>query len=124
MPTTAFGSRPWPKDASATRRTICFCCLGMMMGGFVGGVEPAQADGAAAARPPAPLADYHLHIQGPAMCEALKRLQARNPSILQGVDPSFMNPRSGADALRLLDAAGIQYGVLLSEAYMFGSPLM
>jgi predicted TIM-barrel fold metal-dependent hydrolase len=58
------------------------------------------------------------------MCEALKKLQARNPSILQGVDASFMNQRSAADALKLLDAAGIQHGVLLSEAYMFGSPLM
>ncbi|MGZ3367261.1 MAG: amidohydrolase family protein, partial [Caulobacteraceae bacterium] len=67
---------------------------------------------------------YHLHIQGPDICTALQRLKARNPSVFQGVDASFMNQRSGADALRLLDAAGITYGVLLSEAYMFGSPLM
>jgi predicted TIM-barrel fold metal-dependent hydrolase len=73
---------------------------------------------------PPPLADYHLHIQGREICEALARLKARNPAVFQGLDPSIMNPRSGDDALRLLDTAGIEQGVLLSEAYMFGSPLM
>jgi predicted TIM-barrel fold metal-dependent hydrolase len=76
-----------------------------------------------AARPPAPLADHHLHIQGPEITAALKKLLARDPSVLGLTSAEILNPRSGADALRLLDAAGIHRGVLLSEAYMFGSPL-
>ena len=117
--------RPWPQQAeTATRRTMCLCCLGMVMGGLVGGVRAEAAEGAASANLPPPLADYHLHIQGPEISEAMRRLQARNPALFQAIDPAFLKPRTGADALKLLDAAGIQHGVVLSEAYMFGSPLM
>jgi len=116
--------RPWTSaEREPTRRAICLCCLGVLAGGFPlqAGAQPSLRAGSSL---PPPLADYHLHIQGPDICAALERLKARNPAVFQGVDPSFMNPRSGADALKLLDAAGITYGVLLSEAYMFGSPLM
>lgn len=117
-----FESRPW--GLASTRRGFCLCCLGLLAGGAptptLAGLRPISAPRDL----PSPVADHHLHIQGPEMCAALLRLKERNPSVFQGVDPSFLNPRTGADALRLLDAAGIERGVLLSEAYMFGSPLM
>jgi predicted TIM-barrel fold metal-dependent hydrolase len=72
---------------------------------------------------PAPLADHHLHIQGPEITAALKKVVARDSSILGQTSAEVLNPRTGADVLRLMDAAGIHKGVLLSEAYMFGSPL-
>jgi predicted TIM-barrel fold metal-dependent hydrolase len=81
----------------------------------------ARAD--AAAPLPPPLADYHLHIQGPAVSEAVERLKAREPKVFEGIDPSILKPRTAAEVLGFLDAAGIRYGALLSEAYMFASPL-
>ena len=115
-------SRPWSGlDRRWTRRTMCLCCLGMAAAGSA--PAPAGATDRVAALP-TPRADHHMHIQGPEISAALARLQVRNPALLQGVDPAVLKPRSGADALRLLDAAGVERGVLLSEAYMFGSPLM
>jgi predicted TIM-barrel fold metal-dependent hydrolase len=96
----------------------------MMAGGLFTGAMAETAAPSAQPRLPTPLADHHLHIQGPEISAALKQLGARNPAVLQGVNLAILNPRSGAEAVSLLDAAGIRHGVLLSEAYMFGSPLM
>jgi predicted TIM-barrel fold metal-dependent hydrolase len=86
--------------------------------------SPAQAEPSLSpASLPTPLADYHLHAQGPEITAALKKLVARDPSVLGQTSAEILNPRAGADVLRLLDAAGVHKGVLLSEAYMFGSPL-
>lgn len=116
--------RRWPEPAGiASRRTMCLCCLGLMMGGQSARAAPEATAGPLAASPPKPLADYHLHIQGPEISAALKTLLARDPSVLGLTSADIVNPRTGADALRLLDAAGVRQGVLLSEAYMFGSPL-
>jgi predicted TIM-barrel fold metal-dependent hydrolase len=71
---------------------------------------------------PPPLADYHLHIQSKALSELLQRTAARDKKLFEGMSPALLNPRSGADALRVMDEAGIRYGVLLSAAYMFTSP--
>jgi hypothetical protein len=74
--------------------------------------------------PPA-AADHHLHIQGPAATAALKSM-ASGSLLLRGMSilkPSLFQERGGPDALRLLDAAGIQRGALLSEAYMLSSPM-
>lgn len=75
-----------------------------------------------AAKLPPPLVDYHLHIQSKALSEVLQRTGARDPKLFAGMSPALLNPRSGADALRVLNKAGIRYGVLLSCAYMFTSP--
>jgi len=71
---------------------------------------------------PPPLADYHLHIQSKALSEVLQHAAARDPKLFAGMSPAVLNPRSGADALRVLNEGGIWYGVLLSAAYMFTSP--
>lgn len=72
---------------------------------------------------PAAVADHHLHIQGPALTAELKRIAARNPAVFTEIDNAILKERTGPDALRVLDEAGIKQGVLLSEAYMFASPL-
>ena len=99
-------------------------CLAGWAAGY--GALGLTATAAAGADSPfaSPRADHHLHIQGPQLSQALAQLKARDPAVVQGVDPAVLKPRTGAEALRLLDAAGIRKGVLLSEAYMFGSPLM
>ncbi len=66
--------------------------------------------------------DHHLHIQGPELTDLLRKLAARTPELFKGIDPSLLNARSGDDALRVLDEAGIKQGVLLSVAYAFASP--
>jgi predicted TIM-barrel fold metal-dependent hydrolase len=75
------------------------------------------------AKLPPSLADYHLHIQSQALSDALRHFAEHDPQIFAGLDRSLFRARTGTDALRLLDAAGIKYGVLLSEAYMFTSPI-
>lgn len=71
--------------------------------------------------PPAAV-DHHLHIQGPELTVLLKKLAARTPELFKSIDPSLLDARSGDDALRVLDEAGIRQGVLLSVAYAFASP--
>jgi predicted TIM-barrel fold metal-dependent hydrolase len=75
-----------------------------------------------AAELPPPVADYHLHIQSKALSEVLEHVLAQHKDLFAGMSPALFNPRSGADALRVLNKAGIRNGVLLSEAYMFTSP--
>lgn len=73
---------------------------------------------------PAPLVDYHLHIQSEALSQTLRRCANQNPKPFEGMNWEVFSPRSGSDALRVMNAAGMKYGVLLSEAYMFTSPLL
>jgi predicted TIM-barrel fold metal-dependent hydrolase len=83
--------------------------------------SPGFADSNISELPPA-VVDHHLHIQGPELTELLRKLAARTPDLFKGIDPSLLNARSGDDALRVLDEAGIKQGVLLSVAYAFASP--
>ena len=83
--------------------------------------SPVLAGSSVGELPPAAV-DHHLHIQGPELTELLKKMAARTPELFKGIDPSLLNARSGDDALRVLDEAGIEQGVLLSVAYAFASP--
>ena len=83
--------------------------------------RPALSDVQAAPLPPA-AADHHLHIQGPELTAVLKQMAERSPELFKGIDPGLLNARTGDDALRVLDEAGIEQGVLLSVAYAFASP--
>ena len=84
----------------------------VMLGSFAWLTLPSPPAGL----PPA-AADHHLHIQGPAATAALKRMASHN-LMLRSVSifrPSLFHERGGRDALRVLDAAGIRQGVLLSN---------
>ena len=61
----------------------------------------------------APLADHHQHLFSP----AIVALIAAQPMSLTSVEPI-----SADDLIPLLDAAGIARAVVLSTAYMYGSP--
>jgi predicted TIM-barrel fold metal-dependent hydrolase len=56
----------------------------------------------------APVADHHQHIFSPAMIKLLR--------------PAGIEALAAADVIALLDKAGIQRGLLLSVAYIWGSP--
>lgn len=87
----------------------------------------APAPAVRAAQTPAPLpaaaVDHHLHIQGPELAALLNRMEQQRPELFKSMSPALLKDRTGADALRQLDEAGIRRGVILSEAYMFASPL-
>jgi predicted TIM-barrel fold metal-dependent hydrolase len=61
---------------------------------------------------PAPLADHHQHLFSPAITALLSQPAAA----------ASLKPITASDLAPLLDAAGIQRAVVLSVAYMFGSP--
>ena len=62
--------------------------------------------------PPAPLADYHQHLFSP----ELAALMTTTPPV------SSVKPRTAADLIEQLDAAGIRRAVVLSAAYIFEQP--
>jgi len=84
--------------------------------------QPAEAEKAEVL--PAAVADHHMHIQGPAATAELKRMAGGNRELfaLSLLRPDMFRVRTGAQALHVLDDAGIKQGVLLSEAYTFASP--
>lgn len=84
-------------------------------------LHPASAD-VQGIRLPAASVDHHLHIQGPQLTAVLKQMAERSPELFKGIDPGLLDARTGNDALRVLDEAGIEQGVLLSVAYAFASP--
>jgi predicted TIM-barrel fold metal-dependent hydrolase len=113
-----------PGEGELTRRALWLSGLGAVGLGLPGLSFGQPAPPAGPTNLPPPLADYHMHIQGQALTEALERWKARDPNTFKFSKPGTMTSRSGADALKVLDAAGIRYGVLLSAAYTFGSPLL
>lgn len=66
--------------------------------------------------------DHHMHIQSDEATAEMRSVAARLPDMFARLNPSLLEARSGTDAVRLLDDAGIAQGVLLSEAYLFTSP--
>ena len=73
---------------------------------------------------PAPRADHHLHIQSAMVTDFLGEVQKVMPAAFEGISGDIFQVRTGEDALRELDRAGIQQGVLLSAGYMFGFSVM
>jgi predicted TIM-barrel fold metal-dependent hydrolase len=69
----------------------------------------AGAPSSAPARQPIPAGDFHQHVF------------SAQTIALAGPDAQ-LQPLDAKDVVALLDAAGIRKGVLLSTAYMFGSP--
>lgn len=63
-------------------------------------------------RPPVPLADHHQHLFSP----ELAALMTTTPPV------AAAKPRTAADLIEQLDAAGIKRAVVLSTAYIFEQP--
>src|SRR5262245_1080245 len=64
------------------------------------------------ASPPVPLADHHQHLFSP----ELAALMTTTPPV------AAVKPRTAADLVEQLDAAGIKRAVVLSTAYIFEQP--
>src|SRR4051812_6428476 len=95
---------------------MCLTCATLALPGAAEGRRAGER-----ALPPA-VADHHLHIQSPAISSELKRRIASAPEQFAIFNAALLETRTGQDALQVLDAAGIERGVLLSMAYMFASP--
>lgn len=68
--------------------------------------------------------DHHLHVMSPALAELMASLSQRDPATAKLLDPEVSKSHGTAEVLALLDAAGLQHGVLLSGGYMFSSPML
>lgn len=83
---------------------------------------PEQLADDAAAEPVAVLssADHHLHIRSAAAAAHQDRAVDALDEAPADAEPS--NATTAADAIEALDAAGVEGGVVLSNAYMYGMP--
>lgn len=73
---------------------------------------------------PTPRADHHMHVQSAVVTDFLGEMKKAMPDVFEGLSDDIFQVRTGEDALRELDRAGIQQGVLLSAGYMFGFSAM
>src|SRR5580765_88315 len=73
--------------------------------------QPAQQE-RRNATPPVPLADHHQHLFSP----ELAALMTTTPPV------AAVKPRTAANLIEQLDAAGIKRAVVLSTAYIFEQP--
>lgn len=69
-----------------------------------------------------PAVDHHMHVHSPAILNILPAYCA-SPKRKSPCDPRFTAPLTEKDALKAMDAAGIQRGWLMSTAYLAESPL-
>lgn len=78
----------------------------------------ACADPPQQAGPPVPVVDHHVHIRSPAGAEQLDLVN----SVVDEPQGEPSAALTAADALAALDSAGVERGVVLSIAYMYGMP--
>jgi predicted TIM-barrel fold metal-dependent hydrolase len=69
------------------------------------------------AQAPTPRVDHHMHIRSESAASAYERALKK----LEGEDTN-QEPIPADSAIQVLDSAGIENGVLLSFAYLFGDP--
>jgi predicted TIM-barrel fold metal-dependent hydrolase len=84
---------------------------------------PACAGGAPTARTQqavaTPLFDHHVHIASARVSDFIEKVRAQSPNAFEHLSEDIFSRPSVADAMRLLDEAGIKQAVVLSTAYMF-----
>lgn len=95
--------------------------LFILAAALIGAGAPAHARKSEAV---APLVDHHIHIQSAAVSDLMHKTIEKNPKSIEGISKDVLEPRTGEDAVRQLDRAGIKQGVLLSTGYMFASPML
>lgn len=84
---------------------------------LVASVLVAGCGGRTAQVPPA--ADHHMHLQSARTVSVLLRLKQE---FKEQIEPADRHVLGGADAVAALDAAGIRRGIVLSGAYLLGTP--
>lgn len=101
-------------------------CMWILLMALTGTALSARLQPAPRWNPPLPpaVADHHMHIQGPRLTRLIGDTDHQYPKEFSDLSPEFLKERTGTMALADLNQANVEYGVLLSEAYMFASPIM
>ena len=81
--------------------------------------QRAGADSPQDAEPLVPAAEHHLHLRSAAGAEIVREIERLQNEPRPG---AMKEQTTAADALAALDSASVQRGLVLSVAYMFGSP--
>ena len=79
------------------------------------GAQPAVTN----AKIVAPVTDHHVHLGTPALADEMDEINKLDPTAFQFLSPDIFTRPTPADALRILDEAGVKRAVILSTAYMF-----
>ena len=70
----------------------------------------------------APLVDHHVHLGSAALSDQMEEMQKQDPSTFAMLSKDIFSRPTPADALHILDEAGVQRAVLISTAYFFMPP--
>jgi len=67
----------------------------------------------------APITDHHVHLGTPALADQIEVIDKEDPTAFQFLSKDIFIRPTPADALRILDEAGVKRAVMLSTAYLF-----
>jgi len=67
----------------------------------------------------APRVDHHVHLGSPALADQMDEIDKLDPTAFQYLSRDIFKRPTPADALHILDEAGVKRAVVLSTAYMF-----
>lgn len=95
--------------------------LGAVTCAVAAAVSPATAKRAMskARKPVAPITDHHVHLGTPALADQVEAINKEDPTAFEFLSKDIFTRPTPADALRILDEAGVKRAVVLSTAYMF-----
>jgi predicted TIM-barrel fold metal-dependent hydrolase len=95
--------------------------LNHIVGALAAAVLVLSAPASGAARPAAvaPVVDHHIHLGSPALQQYVEEIDKADPSVFEHLSRDVFSKPTPADALRILDEAGVKRAVLLSSAYLF-----
>lgn len=67
----------------------------------------------------APLVDHHVHLGSAALSDQVDEMQKLDPSAFEHLSKDIFSRPTPADAIHILDEAGVKRAVLISTAYFF-----
>lgn len=67
----------------------------------------------------APFVDHHVHIASMRVSDRIEHIRKSSPNAFEHLSEDIFSRATVADALRLLDEAGVKQAVVVSTAYMF-----
>lgn len=116
MSTVSTGLHPISSVAARGGRRVLLIGLVTALGACTDTDQADRTPGAG------PLVDHHVHIAGPLVQKQVDLIRERSPETFALLSEDIFSKPSVADALRLLDEAGVEQAVVVSSAYLLLSP--